>query len=151
MGCGAGANLARIAEAFPETQLAGVDVNAAALAYAAEKLPKPVLKLGSVLKLPFPDKSLGTIICDAVLLYVRPEDINQALSEIDRVALRAVILVEWFDKDEQGVVKDYHFARNYTALLCGLGFNVEMRKIKEEEWPNSQAWQKHGYLFVANR
>lgn len=148
IGCNVGPNLLRIQEIYPEMQLAGIDVNEDVLERAKKILPKPMFKQGSVLEIPFEDKSFGVVLCDAVFIYVDPDHILQAMKEITRVASKGVILIEWYDESLLGVVKDYHWARDYANLLGELGF--EVKEVKINEWPTKN-WEKNGYIYVAHR
>ena len=152
LGCNAGPNLIRIAEQYPETQLAGVDINKDAIAAAQEALPKAILKVGNICTqpLPFADKSFDIVIIDAVLLYVGAKDIYKVLQEVNRVARRGVILVEWYDESVKGKIHEHHWARNYPELLLSFGFNVQTSWLTEELWPN-KAWTLHGRCFTAAR
>lgn len=150
VGCNAGPNLVRIAEVYPETQLAGVDVNADAVSYAREQVPSAMLSVGEASELPFMDSTFDIVIADAVLMYVSPEDIHQTLEEMDRVARRGIILVEWRDDNSHGKVVDGHWARNYGLLLGELGYDVEAIKLTEDQWP-SENWTKNGWLYIAVR
>lgn len=153
VGSNCGPNIARIRKDFrlKDSDLAGVDASVFAINKAKEMLPGVTWKEGLVTNLPFPDKSYDVVLSDAVLMYVGPEEIEKALSEMDRVAKKALVLVEWFDESPLGVVKDYHWARNYTLLLKKLGYKrVDTIKIISTQWP-SQNWIKNGYLFVGLR
>ena len=161
IGCGVGANLIRLAvytniigtdqELFPETKLTGTDVNRDSLNIAKEMLPRAIFKIGNVTSLPFEDKSFDVVICDAVLIYVGPDEIEKALSEIDRVVRKYIIFVERFDESLEGKVRGYVWARNYTKLLENFGFKVEEQSITKEVWPTSKNWVKYGRLFIAVR
>lgn len=151
VGCNTGPNLNRIEQAFPGIRIGGCDLNAPALEMAEKRLrPGANLKVSSVLSLPFDTKSFNVVLADAVLMYVEPRDIRQALREMDRVAMNGIIIVDWFDESLEGVLKDHHWTRNYTELLKELGYDVFTKKLLKGDWP-SPNWQKHGHVFVASK
>lgn len=149
VGCNAGPNLMRIQEQYPETQLAGIDVNQTAIEKAKELLPSPILKQGSALNLPFEDQSFDVALTDAVLMYASPEVMERVAAEINRVARKYVVLLEWC-ADKEGVV-DYHWARDYATYFEPYGFELHSsRPLTEAEWPNAK-WVSHGRLSVFRR
>ena len=148
VGCNAGPNLLKIQKTLPQIRLGGCDVNPDAIALAKEKLPDAELFEASASKLPVPDKSYDVVLIDAVCLYFNPRQIIIVLNEMQRVAKRGLILVEWKDKSTYGVVKDFHWARNYKRLLENMGYRVEETKLRESDWP-SKNWSKHGYVYLA--
>ena len=152
-GCNCGPNLYLIKERFPGVKLAGIDVNEKAIEEAHRLLPDADIKIGDIEdKLPFEDKSFDIVLVDAVLMYVGPEKIKGVMSELDRVAKRGIILIEWDSESLLGEVKEHHWARDYKGLLEELGFKVEKTKIPAEAWPNrSGNWAKLGYVFGAER
>jgi len=151
VGCNCGPNLMLAREKFPGVKLAGIDLNAEAIEEGKKLLPDADLRVGSLLQLPWGDKSFDIGISDAAFLYVPPLEIDRALSELNRVARKAVVMVERFDESVAGVVAGHVWARNYPALLEKLGFRVERVKLDEESWPHSFNWQKFGYVFIAKR
>lgn len=149
LGCNAGPNLLRISELYPETQLAGIDINKDAIARAQELLPKAVLKVGTVTELPFPDQSFDIVIADAVLMYTNEKEVQRVLDEVNRVARKGVILVEWYAQKSE--ITDYHWAHNYPEYLYGRGFtDVHVQPLTADHWP-TQKWQDHGQLFIFHR
>lgn len=148
VGCNAGPNLYRLSQAFPETQLAGIDINEPAVARAQSYLQKAILKVGTATTIPFENESFDVGIVDAVFMYLSPDEMHQAASELQRVIRKGIVLVEWFDESPEGVVKDFHWARNYPELFAGYGFElVESTPLTKENWPHP-TWQKNGKLFV---
>lgn len=145
VGCWTGQNLVRIAESYPEGRLAGIDVNQKAITRAKKILPAATFKVGRVEAIPFRAKSFDVVISDAVLMYVK--DVRGALREMDRVARRALILLEWSSKKER--VVGYSFTRDYEKLLTGMDYNVNKMRVWTGLWPTSRRWQKYGMLYIA--
>lgn len=151
IGCSCGPNLANIGDRHHGIKLSGIDANKTAIARGKELLPNADLRVGFATKLPFKNESYDLIVVDAVLIYVPPEDILQVITEIDRVVKRAVLLVEWHNEDSiLGIVKDFHWCRNYHRIFRRLGFKVEMHRFNKDSWP-SKTWQKHGRLYLCRR
>ena len=148
VGCNAGPNLLRIREVHPTARLMGIDVNYDAVVKARETIPEIIVHCSSVEKLPpdFEDNYFDLVLADAVLMYV--ENIDQALSEMSRVAKRGIIILDWFAEEE--CILDFHHARNYPKLLEGLGFETEIINLTEKDWP-SEKWIKNGRLFISQR
>lgn len=146
VGCGTGANLIKIREQYPDKTLAGIDVNVDMLNEAQNHLDSNLTK-GDVCGLPFEDNTYDVVLCDAVLLYITPKEIGTALSEIDRVANKAIILIERFAESDK--IVGYVWGRNYPVLLEAMGYTVESIKITPEIWSSSASWIQYGYIFVA--
>lgn len=151
VGCNTGPNLYRISEEYEDTKLAGIDVNRPSILAAREFLrPHIDLKVANVTGIPHKDDSYDVVISDAVLLYVGPRRIKKALDELDRVAKKAIILIEWDSHSIKGKLKDFHWTYNYKNLLGRRGFKVTKTKITKKHWP-TESWSKNGYLFKAVR
>lgn len=151
VGANCGPNLTVIGKNFPGTKLAGIDLNADAVTLGKKLVPGADWRVGSMVKLPWANKSFDIGLADAVLLYVSPNDIRKVMGELDRVARRALILVERFDDSVEGVIKSHVWTRNYPVLLKESGYKVEQVKLDEKAWPGSLNWQKFGYLFVGTK
>lgn len=156
LGSNCGPNLALIRQKFPfikDDKLGGVDLNPDAIMKAERELPGVKFWLASATELPFiADKSYDVVLADAVLMYLDPEEIKLAMAEINRIAKKTVVIIDWFDRwSLKGRIKDYHWCRNYARLLKKMGFaKVKKYKITQKEW-QSPNWIKHGYAFTAVR
>lgn len=150
VGCNLGPNLFLIHKTFPKARLAGVDINEDSIKEAKTIIPQEYLEVAGISSLPFRKNSFDVVLSDAVLIYVNPEEIDKAMEELTRVAKKFIVLIEWFDKSINGVVKDYHWARDYTSLLKKYGFKVSKKKITKDQWPNKN-WSTNGYIFIARR
>ncbi len=91
-GCGEGFVARRIIDALPDIALTGCDVSGAALEIAATANPEARFVAGSVVDLPFPDRSFDVVGCFEVLEHLPGDLPRQALSELGRVARQAVVL-----------------------------------------------------------
>lgn len=152
IGCNSGPNLIRISRQLPGIKIGGIDINAASIEEAKNNLPwLKDLYVASATKLPFPDRSFEVIVCDAILMYLDPESMNKAMHEMRRVASIALIFCEWHDSDSTtGVIKDYHWSRNYAQLMMDFGYNnILSKKLTKKEWP-SPNWEKNGWLYAGS-
>jgi SAM-dependent methyltransferase len=91
-GCGEGFVARRIIDAVPGIALTGCDVSGAALQIAAGANPEAQFVVGTVVDLPFPDRSFDVVGCFEVLEHLPGDLPRQALSELARVTRRAVVL-----------------------------------------------------------
>lgn len=150
VGCASGPNIMAIRDALsiPDDKLAGIDVNEGFIEHARKYLPGVFYEVGSVTALPFENKTFDVVLTDAVLMYVDKENIKKAIREIERVAKKGIIFSEWYASSLLGVVKDFHWARDYSKLLKK--WKVTKEKMPEGMW-DSKGWTKHGYLFVATK
>jgi ubiquinone/menaquinone biosynthesis C-methylase UbiE len=91
-GCGEGFVARQVIRAVPGIALTGCDVSEAALAIAARANPEATFVPGSVISLPFPDKSFDVVGCFEVLEHLPGDLPRRALAELSRVARRSVVL-----------------------------------------------------------
>jgi ubiquinone/menaquinone biosynthesis C-methylase UbiE len=91
-GCGEGFVARRIIDAVPGISLTGCDVSQTAIEIAAAANPEGRFVAGSVVDLPFPDRTFDVIGCFEVLEHLPGDLPRQALTELGRVARKAVVL-----------------------------------------------------------
>lgn len=151
IGCNTGPNLVRIRELYPKISLIGVDVSDRCINKARESFPNIFFKVCDYHNLPFPEEYVDCVLADAVLMYSNPEQIQQAMSELDRVTKKYIIIIDRWAKSEGGVRNGHIWRRNYSLILRKMGYEVKKYKIEPEFWPNSVGWQKYGCVFVARK
>ena len=151
LGCSCGPNLALIQKAYPAINLAGIDVDQRLVDWAVRELRTIDVRVGNITKLPWDTQSVDVILVDAVLMYLTDDELKPALEEIERVARKAVIVIDRFDKSVEGVRSGDVRARNYKQLLEGRGFTVAVKKLTSKDWPDGVGWKKSGTLFVATK
>lgn len=160
IGCGYGPNLALLARRYPQTDWTGIDINHLSISegqrlLANEGLGNVKLVQGKADGLSqFPGKGFDIVFTDALLIFIGPDKINGLITEMFRVARRALVLVEWHcesqDKDPKGS-GTYHYGcwkRNYVDLLQQFvpGERIRLTKIPGELWP-VRDWQEFGYVI----
>lgn len=150
-GANCGPNLFLIRKKFPNTRVAGIDLSAEAVEVGKKFVPEADLRVGSMIKLPWEDKSFDIALADASLMYISPDDIDTVMAELARVSKKAILIIERFDESEKGIIKNHIWTRNYPLILEKLGYKVEQVKIDENTWPGSVNWQKYGYLFIGTK
>ena len=91
-GCGEGFVAGRVIEALPGIELVGCDVSADALDIAARAIPQGRFVPGSVVELPFADRSFDVVGCFEVLEHLPGDLPRRALGELARVARHGVVL-----------------------------------------------------------
>lgn len=93
LGCNSGPMLARIAEAFPDAKLAGIEVNQTAAEAAAKNLPgATILRAGMTEWIQAqPEQSFDVLVTHYTLAYVAPQDIEAMIWHCRRVACHVVL------------------------------------------------------------
>jgi ubiquinone/menaquinone biosynthesis C-methylase UbiE len=157
IGCNCGPNLYLLARKFPEAQLVGIDINAAAVQkgnewFAQEGIKNVKLLVGKADELGrFEDKTFDIVFTDAVLIYIAPDKIKEVIKGMLRIASKAVILLEWHSfghtSNPLGVHVG-HWMRDYVALFKEFvpEENIHITKMPEELWPDKY-WQKYGAVI----
>jgi SAM-dependent methyltransferase len=153
IGCNAGPNILKIRDKFnlKDSNLYGIDLNKDSIDRAKEWMPAVNWEVGSVLDLPYESKSMNLVLLDACLMYVDDKEIGRAMSEIDRVAKRSIVICDWNGDTKEGEIKEgYHWGRDYENILKDLGFEVKKIQLTKETWPNER-WIRNGYVWYAVR
>ncbi len=159
VGCGRAANLYLLSRAMPGLLLRGVDISSTAIAQgSAELKARGVtgvhLELGSSEALTaFESHSMDLVVADAVTMYIPPQRISQALSELLRVARLGIVLGAWhcevsdgcepYRYDEGAWVYDY---RRLLAPYAGL--TLSSVRYPDGAWSNER-WKRYGALLIA--
>jgi pseudaminic acid biosynthesis-associated methylase len=100
IGCNLGANLRPLARvAPPRTALAGIDINATALASLRRVEPSLKLTRASGRALPFADGAFDMAFTVGVLIHQPPELLPLVMDEIQRCARRFVVCAEYYAPD----------------------------------------------------
>ena len=84
-GCGTGGYLRWLLDAGSFSHAAGVDVAAAAIELARERVPEADLRVASLVELPFESESFDLVVTNDVLQHVDESELETSFSEIRRV------------------------------------------------------------------
>lgn len=105
----------------------GLDINFAFAQYAATRLKKSLLTgQASILELPLADNSVDLILSIRIFHHFQPEQIEQALKEISRVAPRA--LITFYNRDTWRIQR-----RRFSW------------RLRRREWQGGEPWDKNTY------
>lgn len=161
LGCNIGQNLYLLAQKYPLKKFTGIDIN-----FCAVKQGKVFLQKNNISNVEFSlgkfknltqykDKSIDILLTDAAFIYLGPEQIKKVLSEMIRIARKAIILYEWQIWDEQvlqaGKYSLYcsgHWVYNYNALFLSFPTvkKVEIEKVAAGIW-HDYCWDKYGAII----
>lgn len=79
----------------------GLDITVGFLERARELYPEIEVRHGTVLDLPFPDRSFDTVLAKALIEHLNPDECKAAIDEMIRVASKQLLIV-FFRPPEQG-------------------------------------------------
>ena len=137
VGCGKGFLLYEFTQALPDVQVSGIDISQYAIQHAKEEV-RPFLKVGTAVKLPFPDRSFDFVISVNTLHNLYLYDLWAALKEIERVGGKFKhITVECYRNEQEKV------NLLYWQLTCR-AFHTP----KEWEWLFNQAGYTGDYAYI---
>jgi len=153
VGCASGPNLIRIKRAWPGTHVAGVDLNADAIAQAKRSIPDGAFEVRPADELYFTKDSADGTITDACLIYLDRKRIRKALGEIARVTKYFVVLCEfhsesWLSRLALRMASGY-YAHDYKKLLESMNYyDIQVIKFPKGLWPGLP-WEKYGHFIIA--
>jgi ubiquinone/menaquinone biosynthesis C-methylase UbiE len=84
-GCGTGGFLSWVLDRNPTATVAGIDIGAAAVELARERVPQAVLRVAPLSSIPFEDCSFDVVVTNDVLQHVAEPDVLQSLRELRRL------------------------------------------------------------------
>lgn len=153
VGMGAGANLVRIKQQWPASEVGGFDVNLQAVQTASKFLPQAkFLDVAGADDIPLSDRSVDVVLSDACLIYTDPLNIKKTLTEMKRVARNYLILCEFhsesfYDRTKLRIKSGYH-AYDYKKVLESLDcYGIHIQKIPKEVWPGTP-WEQFGHIII---
>lgn len=147
MGCSVGPNLRLINDEFHGKVLYGVEPSAAAVRFAKDNLHGVYIQEGDLLSTSH--EPCDVVLADAMMMYIQPEQINEAMDKLCSLAKKAVIIVDRCAETDES--NGHIWARNYSKLLTERGFDVSSEKLTVEDWPISKGWQDKGYILVGTK
>lgn len=155
VGCGAGANIYKIKQNFPHSDVGGIDWNAAAIEEAKRMLPRvAVLQVGEATDIYISDHGTDVLLSDMCLIYLSKKDFRKAMKEARRVARNGVVFCEfhhpsWFMRQALKWTTGYN-SYDYEKELLRAGFyDIEMYKLTEEDWPGGNPQRDYGWIISA--
>jgi len=96
----------------------GLDVSADMRAVARQKYGSIDAHLGSVLEIPFPDKSFGTAVCTRLMDWLCPDEMEKAFAELRRVSDAIIVTLR---HGHEGISINYtHSLSRFYAAIDGL-------------------------------
>src|SRR5690554_55153 len=106
----------------------GVDASADMIAEARKKHPDFKAHVGSILDLPFGDKSFKTAVCSRLLNWLYPEDMGRAIDELRRVADTLIFSIRTGDKGHHKHQANYTHSED-DLLLAVNGLHMAERRV----------------------
>jgi pseudaminic acid biosynthesis-associated methylase len=145
VGCNVGGNLLALAPLLGTENVAGVDVNASALATLAEVAPGIRTELAPARSLPFEDDAFDLVFTTGVLIHQPPDTLDAVIDEIVRCAGRYVVCGEYFAETDEEVAYRGHrgalFRRDFGALYAARG----LQSIEQGFLPRDGVWDDLTY------
>jgi len=151
VGCGVGFNLYELAKKFPEVSFYGTDISGGAIRqgrkfFLKKQIRNVFLTKTSTENLRFlKDKSIDLVFSYASLMYIGPEDINLAISEIMRVAKKNVILCEFHSYGKPFYID--HWIHNYKEIFLNYVSENDIEIIKLSGIKSGDDWEKYGHII----
>jgi len=153
IGSNCGPNLYLLAQKRPEAKLVGIDINKKAVKAGNEFFKKEGMENARIENLradelsSFKDKSFDIVFTDAVLLYVGPDKIKKVASEMNRIAKKAIIILEHHSEEEslEGKYNKGNWLRNYARLFQPYAESIKVVKISPELWGGD--WGRLGNII----
>jgi pseudaminic acid biosynthesis-associated methylase len=128
VGCNRGHNLVALSEILkPTVEFAGVEPNSLALQIARRSTDRAGFLAGTVYDLPFKNECFDLVFTCGVLIHIPNEKLKKALNELERVASRYLLLIEYFSEQDEEI--SY---RGRTGLLWKRNFPRHMMHACEE-------------------
>src|SRR3990167_5836020 len=135
VGCAAGANLYKIKQNFPGSDVGGIDWNADAIEEAKRMLPKAsVLQVGEADDIYISSKGADIVLSDMCFIYLSKAIFQRAIREAKRVARVGIIFCEfnethWLKRLAIKLSTGYN-AYDYRKELERAGFHdIEIQKL----------------------
>lgn len=144
IGCNCGPNINRIRQEYGKDKMyVGIDPNKDAINYGRNMMPDVAFIEGGVENIDINGMKFDIVLLDAVLMYVKASDIKDVAYKIGEMANKMIIICDWYDKNKYGIIKDGHWARDYSKL-----FNKWKCETKQIKWPTSEKWIRNGRIFI---
>lgn len=155
VGCASGPNLHRIRQEFPNVQLGGVDISPDAIEAARRLLPpNTILDVQKADQLMFGDKSVDVILADMALIYLNKKKLKECLRRMNLIGRKQIILSEFHSESLCKRLGLWwaagYYAYNYRKILEKMGFyDIQFKKMTEQDWPGGEPQKTFGYIITA--
>ena len=149
VGCNVGGNLRCLSGLLGPENLAGVDINEAALAALAGDAPEIRTALAPARSLPFADGAFDLVFTTGVLIHQPPDTLPAVIDEIVRCSARFVVCGEYFAerveelpyRGETGAL----FRGDFGSMYTERGLDVLERGFL----PRDSVWDDLTYWILA--
>ena len=153
VGCNCGNKLYAVAVEYPGATLAGIEINPLAVELGATWLKEA--GIGNVKLMEgraedlsrFPGRSFDIVFSWAALIYPRPSKIRETLTDMTRIARKAVVLLEVQStvtlgrRRAAGVYVMEHWKRDYVSLLTEVASSYGKPNV---QWIPKNVWAPGG-------
>lgn len=154
VGCGAGRNLLALSERMPEAKVAGIEINPAAVGVAIERLQGAAeVRQGNLYAdlSRFEDGSFDVVFSCGVLMHVPHANLYGVLSQMHRIARKAVL---HFELHGPSHAFDFHrYPRNYREayLHSGIAARLSYEIFDPSDFRGKGTSSYRHALLVANK
>ena len=141
VGCGLGYNLEAVFK-VGGYDVHGVDPNEHAIRLASSKYGNQFFSFGDCFNLPFSENTFDLVFTSGVLMHVTSGDLLRAVENLNRVAKKYVLVIEYYAEKETMI--PYHgqtdilFKRDYGSLLPNLVKSGSL--TKEDGFDSCDYW-----------
>jgi len=150
LGCGLGLNIWLLAKKYPETTFLGFDINKKVIEEGKNfiriknGITNVILQCGDIIN----NKQYcwfdrNVTFTDAFLIYVNNKKIKWLCDSISRATQKAIVLCEFWSKQEKKIGK--YYSRDYENLFPQFKL-IEKLKITKDIW-NDKLWSEYGYIM----
>jgi ubiquinone/menaquinone biosynthesis C-methylase UbiE len=151
VGCADGVNLRKISKKKPNIKLEGIDINKRVLEEGRitlknDGISNVILKYKSAKNLnTYNSKEFDVVFCDAILMYIAPNNIDKVLKNIIRISRKSVLLCEQHTNDKS--FYNDKWVHNYNAIIEKIpGVQVVyFHPIPDNIWGGD--WAKYGKII----
>jgi ubiquinone/menaquinone biosynthesis C-methylase UbiE len=162
IGCNSGPNLYRLAKAYPEARIAGIDISPKAIEEGQRRMAEAgmsrvSLNVGVADDLnEFGEGSYDVVFCDAVMIYIGADKTERVRDEMLRVAKKGVVLIEWHERGVGAkgkyLYKKGYWKRDYFELFEGQEkvSKVVGSKVGRKDWDDS-CWRTYGHVIEVSK
>lgn len=140
VGCNVGGNLRALASLLGAENVAGVDINASALAALKEAAPEIRTELTAAKELPFADGEFDLVFTTGVLIHQPQETLPDVMDEIVRVARRYVVCGEYFAEQTEEVHYRGHEGALFRADFGALYAERGLKELDRKFFPQDAVW-----------